>query len=117
MARTPAAAARERGPSRATTALANDLLAALRARTRGGRWGVLVTSVSRGDMLFAEEPDRLLKPASTLKLMTTALALETFGVDHTFTTEVLLDRPAQGGLVDGNLYLRGGGDPTLSLRF
>ena len=74
-------------------------------------------SVTRGDTLYAENPDALLKPASTMKLMTTALALEKFGPEHTFQTEVLVDRGVSGGVVNGNLYLRGGGDPTLSLRF
>jgi len=80
-----------------------------------GKWGVLVVSLTRGDTLYAENPDLLLKPASTMKLMTTALALEKFGPDHTFRTQVLADRVANG--VADNLYLRGGGDPTLSLRF
>ena len=108
------------GPSLSTSArttltLRANLGSAL--RTRSGRWGVLVTSVSRGDTLFSEEPDRLLKPASTLKLMTAALALERFGGDHTFSTDVLSDRAPSSGVLNGNLYLKGGGDPTLSLRF
>jgi D-alanyl-D-alanine carboxypeptidase/D-alanyl-D-alanine-endopeptidase (penicillin-binding protein 4) len=52
-----------------------------------------------------------------MKMMTTGLALEKFGPDHTFETEVLRDRPISDGTLDGNLYLRGGGDPSLSLRF
>ena len=76
-----------------------------------------MTSVTRGDTLFGANPDLLLKPASIMKMMTTGLALERFGPDHTFETVVLRDRPVNGGVVDGNLYLRGGGDPTLSLRF
>jgi len=88
----------------------------LNGHTRGGAWGVLVMSVTRGDTLFSEQPDLLLKPASTMKLMTTAVALEKLGPDHTFETKVLTDRGANNGEV-GNLYLKGGGDPTLSLRF
>jgi D-alanyl-D-alanine carboxypeptidase/D-alanyl-D-alanine-endopeptidase (penicillin-binding protein 4) len=89
----------------------------LHSFTRGGEWGVLVMSVTRGDTLYSEQPDLLLKPASTMKLMTTALALERFGPEHTFDTDVLRGGPVNGGVLDGNLYLRGGGDPTLSLRF
>jgi serine-type D-Ala-D-Ala carboxypeptidase/endopeptidase (penicillin-binding protein 4) len=89
----------------------------LGAHTRGGTWGVAVVSVTRGDTLFASQQDVLLKPASIMKLMTTALALERRGAEHTFTTEVLAERGTNGGVVDGSLYLRGGGDPTLSLRF
>jgi serine-type D-Ala-D-Ala carboxypeptidase/endopeptidase (penicillin-binding protein 4) len=89
----------------------------LGAHTRSGQWGILVMSVTRGDTLFSEEPDLLLKPASTMKLMTTALALERFGPEHTFTTEALRDGAVNGGVLEGNMFLRGGGDPTLSLRF
>jgi D-alanyl-D-alanine carboxypeptidase/D-alanyl-D-alanine-endopeptidase (penicillin-binding protein 4) len=74
-------------------------------------------SVTRGDTLYSEQPDLLLKPASTMKLMTTALALEKLGPNHTFETAVLRDRPVSNGTLDGNLYLQGGADPTLSLRF
>ena len=102
---------------RSTSALATDLGSILHSRTRGGDWGVMVVSVTRGDTLYTEQSDLLLKPASTMKLMTTAVALEAFGPDHTFETAVLHDHPIVGGTLDGNLYLRGGGDPTLSLRF
>lgn len=98
-------------------ALASDLGGILHSYTRSGRWGVMVASVTRGDILFAENADVLLKPASTLKMLTAGLALERFGPSHTFATQVLRDRPIRGGAVDGNLYLKGGGDPTLSTRF
>jgi D-alanyl-D-alanine carboxypeptidase/D-alanyl-D-alanine-endopeptidase (penicillin-binding protein 4) len=102
---------------RGASALSADLGGILRAHTRGGRWGVMVVSVTRGDTLFASNADVLLKPASIMKMMTTGLALDRFGSDHKFTTHVLRDGGVNGGVLDGNLYLRGGGDPTLSLRF
>jgi D-alanyl-D-alanine carboxypeptidase/D-alanyl-D-alanine-endopeptidase (penicillin-binding protein 4) len=73
--------------------------------------------VTRGDTLFLSQSDAPLKPASIMKLMTTAMSLDRHGAEHTFTTEVLVDRGTNGGTVDGSLYLRGGADPTLSLRF
>jgi D-alanyl-D-alanine carboxypeptidase/D-alanyl-D-alanine-endopeptidase (penicillin-binding protein 4) len=102
---------------RGTSALSADLGNILRAHTRGGRWGVMVVSVTRGDTLFASNADVLLKPASIMKMMTTGVALDRFGPDHKFTTHVLRDAQVNGGVLEGNLYLRGGGDPTLSLRF
>lgn len=116
-ARAASAAATAWASPRGASALATDLASILRAHTRGGRWGVMVASVTRGDVLFAEHADVLLKPASIMKMMTTGLALERFGPDHTFATTVLRDRPVNGGVLEGHLYLRGGGDPTLSLRF
>lgn len=120
--RTPVRTARaavSMGPAwsspRSASELATDLGAVLRRGTRSGEWGVLVVSLTRGDTLYSENADALLKPASTVKLLTTALALERFGPDHTFRTTVLVDRITDG--VADRLYLRGGGDPTLSLRF
>jgi D-alanyl-D-alanine carboxypeptidase/D-alanyl-D-alanine-endopeptidase (penicillin-binding protein 4) len=53
-----------------------------------------------------------------MKLFTTALALEKLGPDHTFSTDVLRDGPLEkDGVVQGNLYVRGDGDPSLSSRF
>jgi serine-type D-Ala-D-Ala carboxypeptidase/endopeptidase (penicillin-binding protein 4) len=122
--RTPVRTARAAAPvapawtsPRTASALATDLGGILHARTNGGDWGVIVVSVTRGDTLYSEQPDLLLKPASTMKLMTTAVALEKLGPEHTFETAVLRDHPVTAGVLDGNLYLRGGGDPTLSLRF
>ena len=105
------------GSPRGAGALRDELSSILGAHTRGGQWGVMVTSVTRGDTLFSANADVLLKPASIMKLMTTGLALERFGPEHTFETEVLRDGRVSNGVLDGNLYLRGGGDPTLSLRF
>jgi D-alanyl-D-alanine carboxypeptidase/D-alanyl-D-alanine-endopeptidase (penicillin-binding protein 4) len=102
---------------RTSAELTSNLAAMLHASTRGGAWGVMVVSLTRGDTLFSENPDQLLKPASTMKLMTTALALDRFGPDYTIPTFVLRDADASGGTLNGNLYLRGGGDPSLSLRF
>ena len=107
-----------RGARRARRARWPSTSPASSPRTRAGERGAsMVVSVTRGDTLFRRNRTALLKPASIMKMMTTALALDRLGAEHTFTTEVLADRGASGGVVDGNLYLRGGGDPTLSLRF
>ncbi len=103
---------------RSADALASDIAAMLNARVRGGRWGALVVSLTRGDTLFAHNADDRMQPASTLKLFTTGLALDRFGPDHQLTTDVLRDGTVlPDGTLGGNLYLRGGGDPSLSLRF
>ncbi len=99
-------------------ALRGDLAALLGSRTTRGTWGAMVVSLSRGDTLFAHDPDERMVPASTMKLFTSAIALERLGPDHTFSTEVLRDGPLEAdGTVRGNLVLRGDGDPSLSQRF
>ena len=56
--------------------------------------------------------DTPLRPASNVKLITAAVALDTLGPDYTFTTE--LRGKVSGGVVAGDLYVVGGGDPLLT---
>jgi serine-type D-Ala-D-Ala carboxypeptidase/endopeptidase (penicillin-binding protein 4) len=90
----------------------------LDAKVKTGQWGVVVTSVATGELLFARNPDAPLMPASTQKLFTTALAFERLGVNHQFTTEVGHDGAIEpGGLLRGSIVVKGGGDPSFSSRF
>ena len=99
------------------SALTSDI-GALLDRSRGGRWGVMVVSLSRGDTLFAMNADSALQPASNMKLFTSALALDQFGPEYQFRTEVLRGGDvAPDGTLAGDLILRGDGDPSLSPRF
>jgi len=54
-------------------------------------------------------------PASALKTLTTATALEVLGPNFRFETRLGLVQPSDSGDIEGDLVLRGGGDPTLSL--
>jgi D-alanyl-D-alanine carboxypeptidase/D-alanyl-D-alanine-endopeptidase (penicillin-binding protein 4) len=57
--------------------------------------------------------DKSLTPASSLKTVTTATALSILGADYKFKTELQYDGKLNGALLDGNLYIKGFGDPTL----
>ena len=99
-------------------ALASAVAGALNRSTHGGTWGAIIVSLTRGDTLFSQNADAMLQPASTLKMYTSAVALDRFGPDYRFKTSVLRDAPVESdGSVGGNLYLRGVGDPSLSARF
>ena len=54
-------------------------------------------------------------PASTMKLVTTYAALELLGPTHQWQTEFYGDGPLKDGVLNGNLYLKGGGDPKLNM--
>jgi D-alanyl-D-alanine carboxypeptidase/D-alanyl-D-alanine-endopeptidase (penicillin-binding protein 4) len=100
------------------TALAQHLSEALNGRTRSGQWGAIVVSLTKGDTLFAQNADGPMVPASTMKMYTSAIALDRFGPNHVFKTPVL--RTAQvgtDGTLNGSLYFVGVGDPSLSSRF
>lgn len=83
----------------------------------GQRWGVLVVSLDHGDTLYARSPDRPLVPASNMKLLTTSAALVHLGPNYRFTTHLFTDGEVVNGVLQGNVYLYGTGDPTLGRRF
>jgi D-alanyl-D-alanine carboxypeptidase/D-alanyl-D-alanine-endopeptidase (penicillin-binding protein 4) len=84
-------------------------------RIMGGRGGAYVLDVTAARPLFAWRSDVARPPASVEKLYTTSTALLRLGPDATFDTEVLADVPVTpDGTLDGDLWLRGGGDPTLT---
>lgn len=59
-----------------------------------------------------------MRPASTMKLFTSALAFDRFGPDYQFSTDALRDGPVSSdGTLQGNIIIRGDGDPALSGRF
>lgn len=76
--------------------------------------GVHVRSVSDGRTIFAHNGDKLFNPASNQKLLTTAAALYYLGPSYRFRTEVRRSGILQGGVLNGDLYLVGRGDPTLT---
>ncbi|MBU3055291.1 D-alanyl-D-alanine carboxypeptidase/D-alanyl-D-alanine endopeptidase [Pseudomonas indica] len=59
--------------------------------------------------------DVSVNPASTMKLVTTYAALELLGPTYQWQTEFYADGPLQNGVLNGNLYLKGGGDPKLNM--
>jgi len=64
-----------------------------------------------GRVIYSRTPSDALTPASTLKLATALAALDILGRDSTFTTRFLAAKPLKNGVVDGDLYVVGGGDP------
>jgi len=99
-------------------ALTSDLSGMISTKIRSGRFGVMVASLTRGDTLFAQNAGEMMQPASTMKLFSTAVALDRFGPEHSFSTDVLRDAPLGGdGTITGSIYLRADGDPSMSARF
>ncbi len=66
-----------------------------------------------GRTLYSRHPDLALIPASTIKLVTTAVALAKIGPDVRLVTDVRASSAPAAGVV-GDLWLVGGGDPLLS---
>jgi serine-type D-Ala-D-Ala carboxypeptidase/endopeptidase (penicillin-binding protein 4) len=103
------AAATAAGPEATQAALAGQM------RLAGAASGALVVDVDTDRTLFAVRPDGPRIPASVQKLYTSAAALLRWGPDTQLPTLALGSRaPDTAGVLDGDLYLRGGGDPTLT---
>ena len=75
--------------------------------------GVLAVNMA-GDTLVALNSGTRMNPASTLKLVSTGLALCSLGPDYRFETSLAYDGTVCDSVLTGNLYIVGGGDPTLA---
>lgn len=83
----------------------------------GASVGILVRD-SNGEELLVHESDKLLAPASVQKLVTTATALSVFGQERRFDTKLyLIGEVTSQGVLNGDLLIVGGGDPTLGSKF
>ena len=82
-------------------------------RLQGAGLGLSLWIEGYGE-IAARTADLRLRPASNQKLLTAMAALEILGAGTRFETRVATDGLVTNGTLDGNLYLVGGGDPTLT---
>jgi D-alanyl-D-alanine carboxypeptidase/D-alanyl-D-alanine-endopeptidase (penicillin-binding protein 4) len=76
---------------------------------------VVVRDAATGESLVEMNADAPRNPASVMKLLPTYAALDILGPAYTWTTRAYADGPVVGGVLKGNLYLKGGGDPLLTV--
>ena len=105
----PAAQAGSRSAFRARLARALHVRHVSPART-----GAIVVDLQTGSVLFAHHPNLPLRPASNEKLATTYAALTALGPTFRIETDVLGDGQQSGTTWQGDLVLKGYGDPGLS---
>jgi serine-type D-Ala-D-Ala carboxypeptidase/endopeptidase (penicillin-binding protein 4) len=109
-------------PSRGPVPAADPLAAALDSifadtAFARARWGVLIRSAGTGRDLYRRDAEKLFIPASNQKLVTAAVALEALGPDYRFATSIEAAGPIEGGVLRGDLVVRGSGDPSISTAF
>ncbi len=75
--------------------------------------GVLIKEIGSSSVPVSINKDKHYNPASVMKLITGAAAFDLLGLNYCFKTHVYLGTPfnRDSGIVKGNLYIRGGGDP------
>jgi D-alanyl-D-alanine carboxypeptidase/D-alanyl-D-alanine-endopeptidase (penicillin-binding protein 4) len=76
--------------------------------------GVSVVDAASGRVLFEQNANKELAPASNFKLVDAATALAFIGPNYRFRTELLARGPIEDGVLHGDLILEGGGDPILT---
>ena len=81
---------------------------------KGAVVGVMVQDAA-GHVLASREAGRRLVPASNLKLVTTGTALHALGPDFRFETGIGYTGTVEDGTLHGDVYIIGGGDPTLGV--
>lgn len=70
---------------------------------------------SKGEVVMEDNAQTAFIPASSLKTLTTATALEVLGPDFKFVTELKSTVPMKDGTIAGDLVIVGGGDPMLAM--
>lgn len=77
--------------------------------------GIEVRAVDSHKPLISVNAQRPMNPASTMKLLTTYASLELLGPAYTWKTEAWLDGKLDNGVLQGDLILKGFGDPDLTI--
>jgi len=76
---------------------------------------VMVVSADKYDVIYSYNPDAKMIPASITKMITSAAALMKLGKDYFFKTAIFTDDiNIEDGIINGNIYLKGYGDPDFS---
>jgi serine-type D-Ala-D-Ala carboxypeptidase/endopeptidase (penicillin-binding protein 4) len=77
--------------------------------------GIILKNIETDSVIYAMNADTQFNPASVAKLTTAAMAFEKLGVNYIYKTNVYTENSyrADSGICNGNLYIKGSGDPSL----
>jgi D-alanyl-D-alanine carboxypeptidase/D-alanyl-D-alanine-endopeptidase (penicillin-binding protein 4) len=102
-------------PAGARASLQQDIDRILNAPPlQRAHWAMLARSLGRDETtVYALNEGRLMIPASSLKLVTLAVASERLGWDFRYQTYIAADGAIRAGVLEGNLVVVGSGDPSV----
>jgi len=88
------------------------------APTTMGWWGVKIQYATTGEVIYERNNAKMFMPASNQKMYTTAAALCLLGPQYRYVTDFVTNGNLdENGVLNGDLIIRGSGDPTWSWRF
>lgn len=73
--------------------------------------GIKIVNLTKNETVYEKNSNKLFRPASIMKLITTGAAIELLPADFHFKTELITDGDIVDSIIDGNLYIKGYGDP------
>lgn len=76
--------------------------------------GLVVQVAETGEVLYERAGEKRFTPASNTKIVTGAVGLDALGPDFTWPTRLVADGTIEGETLNGDLWIVGGGDPSLS---
>lgn len=87
------------------------------APTEMGWWGVKMQYANSGEVIYERNPAKMFMPASNMKMYTTAAALCLLGPQYRYETDFVTNGALTDGVLEGDLIIKGSGDPSWSWRF
>lgn len=76
--------------------------------------GLQIVNLTTGDIIYSYDARQRMRPASTEKVVTAIAALDQLGPHYQFQTQLLATAPLKNGVLQGDLYIKGGMDPLLT---
>ncbi len=82
-----------------------------------GFFAVKIVSLDTGQLIYQQNANKFVRPASNMKLYTVAAALDRLTPDYHFITSVYANEKPDNGTIKGDLIIYGRGDPSIAARF
>lgn len=96
------------------TAFHNDLERIIHHTDSTAAIGIDIISLKTGERIFCKNREHRFIPAELAQLFVLGAAFDILGTDYTFKTDLMTDGSVEDGVVHGNLYIKGSGDPALN---
>lgn len=80
---------------------------------QGASWGFIIRDMATGQTICSRSPNLNLQPASNMKVITSLNGLQNLSDQYTFKTKFYAGGKVVDGVLMGDLFVEGGGDPTI----